>query len=152
MNKLNTEVGHLQSSLEGSHRQLQILEAHAQKSIGGDVIGIEKALANGDSRLEYVPSDMKSFMKTVEYHDLCVVDLSPQMNWLSTNLSQIVGNLETAEAHAYAALNHTTTCHYIFKGVGQSVEMHKARLEARGEGTTYEANADTDQGQREGDQ
>jgi hypothetical protein len=128
MDDLKAKVGTIESALQASSRLLQSLEEKAHKSISEEVTGMRDALMDSDHRIQYVSSKVQPFLATIEYGDPSSIDLSPQMNWLSTHLGFIVGKLQTAESRADSALSYAQTYRYQFKDVGQTVEMNKTEL------------------------
>jgi chromosome segregation ATPase len=132
MEKITAKVVTIESELQNSNRLLQTLENKAKKSIGREVSQMSNALVSSDHRIQHVSSEMQSFLKAIEYSDQkpSSVDLSPQMNWLSSNLALIAGDFQTAESRADSALNHCTAYHYQVKDVGQDVETQKTKLDS----------------------
>ncbi|MCJ1401424.1 hypothetical protein MMC11_004637 [Xylographa trunciseda] len=147
MEDLTSTVGGIETALHGSRRQLQTLEKIAQASITQEVDGMRKALLNGDGKIEHVFSEIQSFLRRIEYNNTVetIIDLKPQMTWLSTNLDEIVTELKKAESRAETAMFCTNDYTYKVMDVGQEVEISRSKLteaHRRGELLTSEAQSE----------
>jgi chromosome segregation ATPase len=139
MENLASKVANIESDLHKHRRQLQTLETNAKASIGGEVQDMQTALTDGDKRIQYVSSDMKSCLLQIEdYHSdhINKLDLAPQMTWLSTRLGEIVSDFETAQSRAETAIYYVNDYTYQVLDVEQEVEASRSQLseaEAGGE-------------------
>ena len=153
MDDLTQKVGNIETALHGSRRQLQTLDKNAQASIGQEVDGMRNALTSGDGKIQYVSSEVQSFLSQIEHNDTdtSLVDLKPQMIWLSTNLGGIVSELKMAQSRAETAMNYANDYTYKVMDVGQEVEISRSKLtEARrdGEFLTSETQSELSNSQR----
>jgi len=147
MDDLTSKVGNIETTLHGSHKQLQTLDKNAQTSIGGEVRGIRNALTNGEGKIQHVSSEMRPFLRQIRCSDpdTSPIDLKPQMAWLSTNLGKIVSELETAQSRADAAIKYTNDYTYKVMDVGQEVEVNRCKLtEAQQDGEALASQAQSE--------
>ena len=101
-----------------------------------------------------VSSEVQSFLSQIEHNDTdtSLIDLKPQLKWLSTNLGEIISELKMAQSQAGTAMNYTNDYTYKVMDVGQEVEISRSKLiEARrdGEFLTSEAQSELSNSQRQ---
>jgi hypothetical protein len=130
MEEITSEVGKIENNLHSSRRQLQTLEKSAKKSISSEVDGIRSSLKNGDTRVEYVTTQVRSFLSQIEYVDnvSTAVDMKPQMLWLRDNLQVIVSDLDAAKAKADSSIKCTEQYSYKVMDVGEEVDSSSNKL------------------------
>jgi len=130
MEEITSEVGKIQNSLHVSRRELQTLETSAKISISSEVDGIRSSLKNGDTRVEHVTAQVRSFLSQIEYTNEAStsVNIAPQMLWLHENLQVIVGDLDAAKAKADNSIRCTGQYSYKVMDVGEEVDAYSSKL------------------------
>jgi chromosome segregation ATPase len=129
MEEITSEVSRIQQTLHSSRSQLQVLETSAKNAISSEVDGIRFSLKNGDSRVEHVTTQVRSFLSQIEYvNDSTSVDLKPQMIWLRDNLQVIVSDLDAAKAKADSSIECTEKYSYKVMDVGEEVDSASYKL------------------------
>lgn len=130
MEEITSNVSNIENSLHSLRRQLQILETSAKRSISSEVDGIRPSLKNGDSRVEYVAAQVRSFLSQIECPDdiSTSVDMKPQMLWLSDNLQIIASDLDAATAKADSSIESTMNYTYKVMDIRQQVCYSRQQL------------------------
>ncbi|KIM96600.1 hypothetical protein OIDMADRAFT_148393 [Oidiodendron maius Zn] len=130
MEEITSKVTEIENCLHSSRCQLQTLETSAKKSISSEVDGIQSSLKNGYNRVEYIMTQVGSFLSQIEYvNDASTsVDMKPQVLWLHNNLQVIVSDLDIAKAKADSSIKCTEVYSYKVMDVGEEVDSSSNKL------------------------
>jgi chromosome segregation ATPase len=146
MEQLSTKVSSIERSLGRIDHSLTTHKQNAQKEVGSDVAAIGEALQQGQHEIEHVSSELQSFLTAVDDHPQSKqVVLKPQIEWLSRNVTSILGNLEKAERKTSLAMEESMSFQSSVGDSGQEIAVQERELsEARTEGKDLEARAQRD--------
>ncbi|KAH7136814.1 hypothetical protein B0J13DRAFT_625445 [Dactylonectria estremocensis] len=128
MEGLTKKVGSIECSLKQSSKDLNNYETTGRTEIGRDVVGMRDALLQSNQRIEHVAGEVKSCMRLIERCPAEDFDLKPQIAWLSTNITSILTDLQTAENKSQDAMAKTITYENKVNDVSQDIAVQQREL------------------------